>query len=312
MKPLTKSVLVGLLAEKDIKTYRALGQNFLIDPNFLKSIPRIAQITPDDYVLEIGAGTGLLTYHLAQASKHVWAVEIDQRLVKVLQGVVKDLPNITLLNENILDTHGLKLNPKVRACLMHKIALNKNNKSIKVVSNLPYAQATNIIINLLESQLPLYHGITPPRQDDTLRIKSMLVMVQWEVAQKLKAVPKTKAYHSISVLLQNLAEVKVVKKVPPHIFWPKPKVYSALISIIPKQSALLSAIYPTLKRVLVTAFRYRRKKILHTLRKLRPEYTEKQWGAWLQEIGLSPAQRPDEISPQRYLALAHKLKTVPS
>lgn len=312
MKPLTKSALVGLLAEKDIKTYRALGQNFLIDPNFLKSIPRIAQLTPDDYVLEVGAGTGLLTHYLAQASKHVWAVEIDQRLVKILQNVVKDLPNITLLNENILDTHGLKLNPKIRACLMHKTALNKNNKPIKVVSNLPYAQATDIIINLLESQLPLYHGMTPPRRDNTLRIKSMLVMVQWEVAQKLKAVPKTKVYHALSILLQNLAEVKVVKKVPPHIFWPKPKVYSALVSIIPKENVISLSSYLALKRMVTVLFQHRRKKIFNTLKGLFPIYTEQQWHILLRETGLSPDQRPDEISPQEYLALAHKLNTIPS
>lgn len=297
MKHLTKSTLVNLFAAKNIKAYRALGQNFLIDPNFLKSIPCLAQLTSNDYVLEIGAGPGLLTRYLAQTAKHVWAIEIDQRLVKIFQTLVGDLPNVELINQDILDSNRLQLNSMIQKHLLQKLGPNRSDASLKVVSNLPYAQATDIIINLLVSPLP---------------IKSMLVMVQWEVAQKLKAVPKTTAYHVLSILLQNLAEVKVLKKVPPHIFWPKPKVYSALISIVPKKTTCSAATYPMLKRVVATVFRHRRKKILHALKELSPGYLDNQWRELLQETGLSPDQRASEISPQEYLALARKLQVVAS
>lgn len=293
MASLTQTALIKLLTQNDIKPYRALGQNFLIDPNFLKTIPRLAQLTRDDYVLEIGVGPGLLTDYLAQTAKYVWAVEIDRRLIKLFRRVMADRPNVQLIHDNILDNRRLRLNPQIEAALMQILSPGKDTVSFKVVANLPYARATEIIRSLLESPLP---------------IKSITVLVQKELVQKLKAEPRTSAYHFISVLAQNLADVRILRQAPPHIFWPRPKVDSTLISIIPQPDTLAPETYAVLKDILGRFFQHRRKKILHALKELCPSYMEEQWNNLLREISLSPGLRPSEITPQQYRALAFKLK----
>ena len=184
---------------------KRFGQNFLIDTHVLERIIEAAQITKDDFVIEIGPGIGTMTQYLAEAAREVAAVEIDRSLIPILQDTLQDWDNVTVINEDIL---------KVDVC---KLAQEKNGgRPVKVVANLPYYITTPIIMGLFENQVPL---------------DSITIMVQKEVADRMQVGPGTKDYGALSLAVQYYARPQIVTNVPPNCFMPRPKVGSAVIRL---------------------------------------------------------------------------------
>ena len=184
---------------------KKFGQNFLIDTHVLDKIVRAAEITPEDYVLEIGPGIGTLTQYLCESAKHVFAVEIDDNLIPILQDTLSPYDNVTVIHNDVL-----KLD-------INKLVEEKcEGKRIKVVANLPYYITTPIIMGLFESHVPL---------------DSITIMVQKEVADRMQVGPGTKDYGALSLAVQYYAKPQILLNVPASCFMPRPNVDSAVIQL---------------------------------------------------------------------------------
>lgn len=200
--PLTPATIPALLARHGLAPSRALGQNFLADPNTAQRIARLAGVEDGDRVLEIGPGIGSLTVALLEAGARVTAIELDRHVVPALLETVGDA--ITLVEGDAMTVD-------------LDAVLGPGDTSWRAVSNLPYNVATPIVMRLLE---------------DAPRVRSMLVMVQREVGERLAAGPGTKAYGAVSVKVAYFASARVVGIVPPTVFVPAPRVESALVELV--------------------------------------------------------------------------------
>ncbi|HEV3387282.1 MAG TPA: 16S rRNA (adenine(1518)-N(6)/adenine(1519)-N(6))-dimethyltransferase RsmA [Gemmata sp.] len=212
----TLSYLNGLFQAHGLEAKSKLGQNFLIDLNLLDLIVRTAELSQQDAVLEVGTGTGSLTSQLSLWSGGVCTIEIDTNLAPVAREVIGERQNVRFLFGDCLETKNV-LNPEMLAA-WDELFTARHCSRRKLVANLPYVIATPLISNLLIA-----------RAD----IERMVVMVQWEIAERLRAVPATKDYNALSVLVQSVADVEVVRKVLPTNFYPRPKVDSAIVLIKP-------------------------------------------------------------------------------
>jgi len=196
---------IAVLQKYNFNFQKKFGQNFLIDTNVLNRIIASAGITKEDCVLEIGPGIGTMTQYLAESAREVVAVEIDKALIPILQDTLSGYDNVTVINEDILK------------CDINQIVQEKNaGKPIKVVANLPYYITTPIIMGLFESHVPL---------------KSITIMVQKEVADRMQVGPGTKDYGALSLAVQYYAKPEIVANVPPNCFIPRPNVGSAVIRL---------------------------------------------------------------------------------
>lgn len=196
---------IELIKKYDFRFQKKYGQNFLIDTHVLDKIISAAGVTKEDMVLEIGPGIGTMTQYLAEAAREVVAVEIDDKLIPILEETLSEYDNVTIINEDIL-----KLD-------IAKLADEKNGgKPIKVVANLPYYITTPIIMGLFESKVPL---------------DNITIMVQKEVADRMQVGPGTKDYGALSLAVQYYAKPEIVANVPPNCFIPRPTVGSAVIRL---------------------------------------------------------------------------------
>lgn len=196
---------IELIKKYDFRFQKKYGQNFLIDIHVLDKIISAAGVTKEDMVLEIGPGIGTMTQYLAEAAREVVAVEIDDKLIPILEETLSEYDNVTIINEDIL-----KLD-------IAKLADEKNGgKPIKVVANLPYYITTPIIMGLFESKVPL---------------DNITIMVQKEVADRMQVGPGTKDYGALSLAVQYYAKPEIVANVPPNCFIPRPTVGSAVIRL---------------------------------------------------------------------------------
>ena len=196
---------IAVLQKYGFNFQKKFGQNFLIDTRVLERIIDAAEITKDDCVLEIGPGIGTMTQYLAESSREVIAVEIDKMLIPILADTLSEYDNVTVINDDILKVD------------IGKIVEERNGgKPIKVVANLPYYITTPIIMGLFESHVPL---------------KSITIMVQKEVADRMQVGPGTKDYGALSLAVQYYAKPEVVANVPPNCFIPRPNVGSAVIRL---------------------------------------------------------------------------------
>lgn len=214
------------------------GQNFLTDGNIIEKILEGANIQEEDYILEIGPGIGTMTQYLCEKSKHVLAVEIDQKLIPILNDTLRDYSNKTILNEDVL-----RINLKEE---LKKIS----DKSFKVIANLPYYITSEIIMNLLEKGLP---------------IESITVMVQKEVAERMIAPPGKKDYGALSVAVQFYSKPEIVTIVPKTVFMPQPKVESAVINLKILEEPPVQAPKEVFFKVVKASFSMRRKTLLNCL-----------------------------------------------
>jgi 16S rRNA (adenine1518-N6/adenine1519-N6)-dimethyltransferase len=212
----TLSYLRSLFQANGLEAKSKLGQNYLIDLNLIDLIVRAAEVGPSDAVLEVGTGTGSLTAQLANHAGSVTTIEIDKTFHPIARHVVGERPNVTFVLGDCLASKN-ELNPDMLAAWDAGFTA-KGCSQRKLVANLPYVIATPLMGNLLISDIP---------------IERMVVMVQWEIAERLRAQVGTKDYNALSVLVQSVADVEVVRKVLPGNFYPRPKVDSAIVMVRP-------------------------------------------------------------------------------
>lgn len=220
---------------------KKFGQNFLIDSNILESIVSAADITKDDFVLEIGPGIGTMTQYLCETARQVVAVEIDKMLIPILQDTLSEYDNVEVINQDVL-----KLD-------INALAQEKNaGHPIKVVANLPYYITTPIIMGLFESGVP---------------IESITIMVQKEVADRMQTGPGSKDYGALSLAVQYYAEAKVQLNVSATCFMPRPNVDSAVIKLTRHKTPVVDVKDEKLMfKVIRASFNQRRKTLVNGLK----------------------------------------------
>lgn len=232
---------IAVLKKHGFHTQKKYGQNFLIDPRVLEKIVDAAELSEADFALEIGPGIGTLTQALAERAGKVVAVEIDRTLLPVLSETLSDYPNVEVINGDILKLDLADLLETRR----------EENQPLKIIANLPYYITTPILMRFLEENVP-YQSIT--------------VMVQREVAERMKAVPGTKDYGALSLAIQYHAVPEIVAHVPPNCFLPRPDVASAVIRLTRQETPPVAVKDEKLLfTVIRAAFAQRRKTLTNAL-----------------------------------------------
>ena len=251
---------------------KALGQHFLVDANMLGVVGRLADLQPQDVVLEIGPGLGVLTRYLADRVERVHAVELDRSLEEPLRIKLEGRDNVELTFGDALALDLSALTPAPR----------------KLVANLPYSIATPLVVESLEG-LP--------------SVARWCVMVQREVADRFFAPPRTKAYGAVSVLIQLKTNKVGFHRVPPTVFRPRPKVESALVAFVRVEGPALLSVRP----VIDAAFAHRRKTLANSVA-LAGLATRAEAEVALAAIGRPPGVRAEELEPREFVTLADALR----
>jgi 16S rRNA (adenine1518-N6/adenine1519-N6)-dimethyltransferase len=264
---LTPTRVNGLLDRHGIRPRRALGQNFVVDPNTVRRIARLAEVGPGDHVLEVGAGLGSLTLALADTGASVTAVEADRHLLPVLDEVLADVP-VRLVSGDVRTVGWDDLLEGAELWVL--------------VANLPYNLATPIVLQVLE-EVP--------------RVARMLVMVQREVGERLAAPPGSRTYGIPSVLVAYRARAEVVGRVPAEVFLPRPRVESALVRIDRLPAPATDADPDLLVALIRQAFGNRRKMLR---RSLADRVSDAQFAA----AGVAPDSRPEQLGIEAWGRLA--------
>ena len=271
---------IEIIQKYEFMFQKKFGQNFLIDTHVLEKIISAAGITKNDCVLEIGPGIGTMTQYLAENAGHVVAVEIDRNLIPILKETPADYDNVTVINEDIL-----------RVDIKALAEEYNGGKPIKVVANLPYYITTPIIMGLFESGVP---------------IDNITVMVQKEVADRMKEGPGSKDYGALSLAVQYYAEPEIVANVPPNCFIPRPNVGSAVIRLTRHKEMPVEVKDPVLMfKIIRASFNQRRKTLQNGLGNA-PElpYTKEQIAAAIAEMGLTPTIRGEALSLAQFAQLS--------
>ena len=268
------------LAEQGLIPRKKWGQHFLADRNILKKVVKTAGIEKEDVVLEVGPGLGEMTQALAHEAKKVIAVEIDARLVEILRNKLADIPNVEILQGDIL-----KLDLRKR--------LGSEKRPVKVVANLPYQISTPLLFHFIDSK-DLF--------------SALILMLQREVAERMVAPPGKKAYGPLSVLVQSVADISICFIVKPSAFFPPPEVESAVIRLSWKERPMIAPEQEDWFRAVVKGcLGYRRKTLANALKHsdlLLPENLEKR----LEEMGIDPRRRPETLSVKEFVDLASTLR----
>lgn len=262
------------------------GQNFLIDARVLDKIIAAAEIGPEDCVLEIGPGIGTMTQYLAEQAGKVIAVEIDDKLIPILQETLKDYDNVRIIHQDVM-----KLD-------LNELAETENHgKPMKVVANLPYYITTPIIMGLFEQNVPL---------------QNITVMVQKEVADRMQVGPGTKEYGALSLAVQYYAKPYIVANVPPNCFIPRPNVASAVIRLTRYTEPPVAVKNEKLMFQLIRAsFNQRRKTLVNGIgNAAQLNYTKEQVQQALERMGASPAVRGETFTLEDFARLSDTLEEI--
>ena len=274
---------IAVLQKYHFNFQKKFGQNFLIDTTVLDRIISSAEITKEDCVLEIGPGIGTMTQYLAEHAGSVVAVEIDKALIPILEETLQDYDNVTVINDDILKVD------------INRLVEEKNGgRPIKVVANLPYYITTPIIMGLFESRVPL---------------KSITIMVQKEVADRMQVGPGTKDYGALSLAVQYYAQPYIVANVPPNCFMPRPKVGSAVIRLTRyAQPPVQVDDEKKMFRLVRASFNQRRKTLVNGLNNS-PEVhaTREAVLTALEQMGLSPTVRGEVLTLEQFAQLSNLL-----
>lgn len=271
---------IEVIQKYEFAFQKKFGQNFLIDTHVLDKIISAAEITKDDLVVEIGPGIGTMTQYLACAAREVVAIEIDKMLIPILQDTLSAYDNVTIINEDVLKVD------------LNKLAEEKNGgRPVKVVANLPYYITTPIIMGLFENHVPL-HSIT--------------IMVQKEVADRMRMGPGTKDYGALSLAVQYYAEPYLVANVPPNCFMPRPNVGSAVIKLtVHEETPVKVRDEKLMFRLIRASFNQRRKTLANGLNNS-PElhYSKEQIAQAIEKLGTSPSVRGEALTLEQFALLA--------
>lgn len=271
---------IQVLQKHEFQFKKKFGQNFLIDPHVLDKIVDAAQITKDDFVLEIGPGIGTLTQYLCENARQVLAVEIDDKLIPILKETLQPYDNVEVLHGDILKQD------------IQQIADTYNDgKPIKVVANLPYYITTPIIMELFESHVPL---------------ANVTVMVQKEVADRMQVGPGTKDYGALSLAVQYYAKPYIVANVPPNCFMPRPKVGSAVIRLERYEEPPVKVKDEKLMfRIIRASFNQRRKTLANGLKNSAElDYTKEEIEAAIETLGRGASIRGEALTLEEFAKLA--------
>ncbi len=274
---------IEILKKYKFVIQKKYGQNFLVDTHVLDKITRGAEVSKDDYVLEIGPGIGTLTQYLCESAREVLAVEIDRALIPILNETLSDYDNISIINDDILDID-----------LKQLVKEKNNNNPIKVVANLPYYITTPIIMSFLENHVP---------------VTSLTVMVQKEVAARMQASPGTKDYGALSLGVQYYAEPYIVANVPPNCFMPRPNVASTVIKLtVHKQPPVEVKDEKLMFRLIRASFNQRRKTLVNGLYNSKDlTFTKEQIQDALKNQNISEMIRGEALTLEEFAGLANYL-----
>lgn len=262
---------------------KKFGQNFLIDTHVLDKIVAAADITKDDFVLEIGPGIGTLTQYLCEHAREVIAVEIDKMLIPILEDTLSEYDNVTVINNDVLklDLNGL-------------VEERNGGRPIKVVANLPYYITTPIIMDLFERHLPLIN---------------ITVMVQKEVADRMQSGPGSKDYGALSLAVQYYSKPYIAANVPPNCFMPRPTVGSAVINLTLHPNAPIKVKSEAmLFKVIRASFNQRRKTLVNGLNNAAQlPFTKEEIQKALEAMGVSENIRGEALTLEQFAALTNAL-----
>ena len=274
---------IAVLQKYNFSFQKKFGQNFLIDTHVLDKIIRSAEITKEDMVVEIGPGIGTMTQYLACAAGKVAAIEIDKALIPILEDTLEGYENVQVINDDVLKVD------------IAKLAKEENGgRPIKVVANLPYYITTPIIMGLFDNHVPL---------------KSITVMVQKEVADRMQVGPGTKDYGALSLAVQYYAKPYIVANVPPNCFMPRPKVGSAVIRLERYDEPPVQVEDEKLMfRIIRASFNQRRKTLANGL-KNSPElqFSKEEIEKAIEGIGKSVSVRGEALTLEEFAALSNLL-----
>ncbi|HFU7357375.1 TPA: 16S rRNA (adenine(1518)-N(6)/adenine(1519)-N(6))-dimethyltransferase RsmA [Streptococcus agalactiae] len=288
MRIADKTVTRAILERHGFTFKKSFGQNFLTDTNILQKIVDTAEIDKGVNVIEIGPGIGALTEFLAENAAEVMAFEIDDRLIPILAGTLARFDNVQVVNQDIL-----------KADLQTQIQAFKNpDLPIKVVANLPYYITTPILMHLIESKIPF---------------AEFVVMMQKEVADRISAMPNTKAYGSLSIAVQYYMTAKVSFIVPRTVFVPAPNVDSVILKMVRRDQPVVSVQDEDFFfRVSKVAFVHRRKTLWNNLTSHfgKSEDTKAKLGKALEIAKIKPSIRGEALSIPDFASLADALKEV--
>ncbi len=271
---------IAVLQKYNFTFQKKYGQNFLIDSHVLEKIMDAAEIGKDDCVVEIGPGIGTMTQYLAERAGEVVAVEIDKNLIPILTETLADYKNVSIINEDILKVD------------LNRIVEEKNGgRPVKIVANLPYYITTPIIMGLFENHVP---------------VKSITVMVQKEVADRMQVGPGTKDYGALSLAVQYYAKPEIVAIVPPNCFIPRPNVASAVIRLTCHEKKPVEVKNEKGMFALIRAsFNQRRKTLANSLSNAQNlSLTREQVTEALESMQLSPTIRGEALTLEQFAALA--------
>lgn len=274
---------IAVLQKYNFNFQKKFGQNFLIDPTVVERILASAEITKEDCVLEIGPGIGTMTQYLAESAREVVAVEIDKALIPILNDTLSAYDNVTIINNDILkvDIAGI-------------VEERNAGKPVKVVANLPYYITTPIIMGLLESHVPL---------------KSITIMVQKEVAERMQVGPGTKDYGALSLAVQYYAKPEIMANVPPNCFIPRPNVGSAVIRLTIYEEPPVKVDDEQKMFALIRAsFNQRRKTLVNGIgNAVGLNISKERVAQVLEQMGLPAAVRGETFTLEQFAALSNLL-----
>ncbi len=266
-----------LVKKYNFKFSKSLGQNFLIDDSVLNDIVSGADVNDEDLVIEIGPGVGTLTAHLLNKAKKVVSIELDSDLIPILTEELGSNPNFSLIHKDAL-----------------KVDFNEiigDEKSVKLVANLPYYVTTPIIVKLLK---------------DRYKFKSLTIMIQKEVAERIDAEPNCKEYGSLSLLVQYYCNTKIIRKVAPSSFIPRPKVESIVIRLDRLDEPKVKVKDETLMfEIIRSSFNMRRKTLWNGVKNigLNKEDLQKAF----EEAGIDPKRRGETLSLEEFAKLSDRI-----
>ncbi len=273
-----------IMKKYNFKFSKGLGQNFLINDAVVYDIVEGAEIDENDCILEIGPGIGVMTHEMASRAKKVTAIEIDSFLLPVLDETLAEFDNVTIVNNDVLKVD-------IKALIDDHF----DGQAPKVVANLPYYITTPIVMSLLEDELP---------------ISDIVVMVQSEVADRMMAVPSTKAYGALSVAVQYYAVPEIVTLVPPSSFMPQPKVTSTVIRLRVRPNELDLLDKKIFFRTVKDSFGKRRKTLLNCLSSGIMKIPKDELRIIFEQSGIDGGRRGETLTINEFATLANEIVKV--
>ena len=291
----TRSHLMSKFQAHGFHPRTHLGQNFLIDLNIVEYVVRQARLSRDDVVLEIGAGTGGMTTFMAKEAGHVISVEVDRDMHSLAEESIAPYDNVTLIRTDALKNKNT-FAPIVLETIQEKLS-DTSHPHLKLIANLPYSIATPVISNLVATELPWTR---------------MVVTIQYELGLRMQARPGRSQYGSLSVWLQSQCDVEMIKQLGPTVFWPRPKVDSAIMCVVPnpkKQSRIQDRVF--FQDFVRRLFGFRRKFIRSVLAGMyRKQLTKPQVDEILASMNIEPNLRAEQLDVATIVALGNQTQNM--